>query len=163
MELLASILSSYFTSESILGALFEGIIFVIAVYGIFKAFLYFLRYYIIYKIAKKLAQLISLKDAPKDQPKPDREEEKLRDEEKEREAEKVEVEQVIKTKEQKQEQEFKIYLPKAIGKWQKMVLGSRQDMIIQVAQKMQATGNSNFWQTFVTVQKERETAYRGRR
>ena len=103
MELLASILSSYFTSESILGALFEGIIFVIAVYGIFKAFLYFLRYYIIYKIAKKLAQLISLKDAPKEQPKTDREDEKLRDEEKEREAEKVEVEQVIKTKEQKQE------------------------------------------------------------
>ena len=86
-----------------------------------------------------------------------REDEKLRDEEKEREAEKVEnvkMERMRKETQNDMEQEFKIMLPQATGKWQKMVLGGRQNMIIAVAQKMQASKSMNFWQTFVEVQKE---------
>jgi hypothetical protein len=183
MDFISKILSSYFTAENWLSATIEGVLFVIGIYGLFKLFLFILRYYIIYNIAKKLAGLLKLKNPPLEQPKPtEKEDELLRDEEKEIEkeadVEKVTVEKLRKDKKEgkaysnkseSQEQEgefkeadFKIHIPKAIGKWQKLVLGNRQNMIIAVAKKMQETRNPNFWQTLVDVQREQAGTYRGR-
>ena len=182
MDFISKILSSYFTAENWFFATLEGILFVIGVYGISKLLLFILRYYIIYNIAKKLAGLIKLKNPPIEQPKPtNKEDELLRDEEKEiekqAEVENVTVERLRKDRQEgksssKQKEEgregefkegeFKVYLPKAVGKWQKLVLGNRQNMILAVAKKMQETGNPNFWQTLVAVQKEQSASYRGR-
>ena len=145
---------SFFLAYSVL----KGFVILIVCYAVLKFLLFIVKNYIIYHLAKKLADLMQQRMEKAEDPLPtNREDEKLRDEEKEREAEKVEnvkMERMRKETQNDMEQEFKIMLPQATGKWQKMVLGTRQNMIVAVAQKMQASKSMNFWQTFVEVQKE---------
>ena len=169
MNAVINFFSAYFNAQTPLAATLEAIVFIIGIYGIFKLFLFLLRYYIIYTLAKKLLSLwkqIKFKPSTYTPPPSNKEDEMLRDEEKEREAEKVEKVEVIKMQKAQnveQEQDFKIIMPKAIGKWQKLVLGQRQNLILAVAQKMQSNRSSNFWQNYVEVQKEQSGQGRSNR
>jgi hypothetical protein len=176
MDFISKILSSYFTAENWFFATLEGILFIVGVYGICKILLFILRYYIIYNIVKKISSLIKSKNYYTNPT--EKEDELLRDEEKEvkkqAEVENVTVEKLRKDRQEGKnfsnkkranqgqeinEEDFKIYIPKAVGKWQKFVIGNRQNMILAVAKKMQQTGSPNFWQTLVAVQKEQSAYY----
>jgi hypothetical protein len=158
MDFILNVLSSYFKSSSFVQSALQIILFVVAVYGIFRVLLFILRYYIIYNVINKLLQLIKLKKANPTKLYTKPEDERLRDEKKEREVEKVELERM--GREEEQEQEFKIYIPKAIGKWQKFVLGSRQNVIVAVAKEMQKSKNTNFWQAYVKSQRSVNESFR---
>lgn len=161
-EFVKNFLSIYFSAKNPFQAVLETIVFIVGIYGIFILFLFILRYYIIYTIAKKLASLFSaLKFEEKPYQKPtNKEDELLRDEQKEKkkaeEASKVTVEPM--EEELLKETKFKILLPKAVGKWQKLILGQRQNIIIAVAQRMEANRTMNFWQTLVQIQKEQASS-----
>jgi hypothetical protein len=165
MDFIYKFFSIYFNSNTPLEAFLEGVVFIIGVYGIFSILLFLLRYYIIYTLSKKISKLwkqIKFKDKPYVPPS-NKEDERLRDEEKEREVEKIEVEKIESNKREKEEPDFKIMLPKAIGKWTKLIIGNRENMIIAIAQKMQANNSSNFWQNYVDVQKEQMGKQNGQR
>jgi hypothetical protein len=165
MDFIYKFFSIYFNSNTPLEAFLEGVVFIIGVYGIFSILLFLLRYYIIYKLSKKIAKLwkqIKFKDKPYVPPS-NKEDERLRDEEKEREVEKIEVEKIESKKREKEEPDFKVMLPKAIGKWTKLIIGNRESMIIAIAQKMQANNSSNFWQNYVDVQKDQLGKQNGQR
>jgi hypothetical protein len=165
MDFIYKFFSIYFDSNTPLEAFLAGVIFIIGVYGIFSILLFLLRYYIIYKLSKKISKLwqqIKFKDKPYVPPS-NKEDERLRDEEKEREVEKIEVEKIESKKREKEEPDFKIMLPKTIGKWTKLIIGNRESMIIAIAQKMQANNSSNFWQNYVDVQREQLGKQSGQR
>lgn len=165
MDFIYKFFSIYFDSNTPLEAFLEGVIFIIGVYGIFSILLFLLRYYIIYKLSKKISKLwkqIKFKDKPYVPPS-NKEDERLRDEEKEREVEKIEVEKIESKKREKEEPDFKIMLPKTIGKWTKLIIGNRESMIIAIAQKMQENNSSNFWQNYVDVQREQMGKQNGQR
>lgn len=154
-------------------AFVEASVFIIGIYGLFRILLFLLRYYLIYILAKKLLNLwkqIKFKDKPYTPPPTNREDEKLRDEEKEREVEKIEVQRMGEARKTEkngeqnatQEQDFTITVPKAVGKWTKLILGQRQNLIVAIAQRMQANKSANFWQNYVQVQKEQEQKGRSR-
>jgi predicted ATP-dependent protease len=155
MDFIINFFSAYFTARTPLQSFIEGIIFIIGMYGIFNALLFFIRYYLLYTIVQKLRSRFPQIKFRKNQyiPPSEKEDELLRDKEAEREkAEKVEVERM--GQESSIEDEFRILLPNAVGKWQKFVLGQRQDLILAIAQRMQAGGNTGFWKTLVEVQRE---------
>lgn len=156
MSFIANFFSAYFSARTPLQSLIEGFIFMIGMYGIFQALLFFIRYYIIYTIVQKLRnkfpQILFKKNqyvAPSET-----EDELLRNKEVE-----LQKEEEVKVERMGQkpsvEDEFRILLPNAVGKWQKFVLGQRQDLIVAIAQRMQASGQATgFWKTLVEVQRE---------
>ena len=155
-EYIEYFLSIWFTATTPLQATFEAFLFVIGVYGILKFLLFIIRYYIIYSILRKVFKKlkgIKFKDSKYKPPPSNKEDEKLRDEEKEREAEKIEIERMGQEDETFKEADFKIILPEATGKWQKLILGQRKNMLLDVARQMQASGSPNFWQAFVKAQR----------
>lgn len=154
----------YFSSETPLQAIFQVLIFAVGIYGIFSILLFFLRYYLIYTLARKLAELWSKIAPPEEDPyKPpsNKEDEMLRDEKKERkdEVERVRVERMARETDsslQNEKTNFRIIFPKAIGKWQKFVLGERQGVVLAVAEKMLQNKTTNFWQTLMEIQKDQK-------
>ena len=155
-EYINHFLSIWFTATTPLQATIEALLFVIGIYGIFKLLLFIIRYYIIYSILRKVFNKlkgIKFKDSKYKPPPSNKEDEKLRDEKKERKAEKIETERMEKEAKAFSEADFRIILPEATGKWQKLILGQRKNMLLDVAKQMQASGSPNFWQAFVKAQR----------
>ena len=162
MDTIFYFLSIYFSTESWLTSLAQGIVFFVAFYGVCKLLLFVIRYYVIYNIAKKLSSMLSNNDKPTEQEATEKEDELLRDEEKEKEEEVEKVKIQVMKKQKNTEQELKFFLPKATGKWQKMILGRRQNQILEVAKRMQAQKTTNFWQIFTQIQKEQSGISKGK-
>jgi hypothetical protein len=164
MDFLSNFLKNYFNSGGTASNIMEITLLIIGLYGLFKAGLFLIRYYIIYTLAKKLAELWRQFKAKKPKMRPTKkEDERLREERKERGqeqdgAESVEVERMEASAEQtiREEEAFKILMPKVTGKWQRLILNQRKDMIFEVARRMQQDKSLNYWQIFTQVQRERE-------
>lgn len=156
-----SFLHSYFTASSWYGSIFEWFLLLFTVFISIKFFLFLLRYFIIYYLVRKLNISWQKFKYKKKFAKPtNREDEKLRDKEfekkKEKEATQDEQEFFIEA------EDFKIIMPKAIGKWQKQILGQRQNMVFEIAKRMQTSNSKNFWQTFVEVRNNQQSRGVGR-
>lgn len=149
----------WFTAQTPLQALFDAVIFIIAMYGFFRLAIFLIRYYLIYRILQKLFKAlkgIKFKNSKYKVPPSNKEDEKLRSQK----AEKIAVEKMEKEAGQfKQndfsEADFVLTLPKIIGqgKWQKFVLKDRQNMIVAVAREMQNSRSPHFWQAYIRAQK----------
>jgi len=143
---MSDLMSIYFSSHSLIQSLLQILLFIVALAGVLKLIIFVIRYYIIYTLAKKLTEVLFLKYKKDNLQTPKPEDEKLRS----KEAEKIKVEKMQK----EIKEEIRLFLPKATGKWQKFVIGSRQNLILAMAQKMRNQKTTNFWQTLVQVQKE---------
>lgn len=154
-EYISHFLSAWFTAQTPIQATLEAIIFIVGVYGICKLLLFLIRYYILYSILKKIFnkfQGIKFKDSKYKPPPSNKEDEKLRSEKKEREAERVEVERVNQEAVQNLDMKVSIIMPE-VGTWRWKVIKDKLPILNKVAQQMSKNGSSNFWQTFLDIQR----------